>query len=59
MAEAIVRGVIAAELFQPKQIIAADPSPQRRELFERDLGVKIAPSNIAAVRGSKTVLLSV
>ncbi|MDB5330775.1 MAG: Pyrroline-5-carboxylate reductase [Phycisphaerales bacterium] len=59
MAEAIVRGVIRAGLFEPGQIIAADVSPQRRELFERELKVRSIEENAQAARQAKVLLLSV
>ena len=37
MAEAIARGVMARNVLRAEQMIAADVSPQRRELFQREL----------------------
>src|SRR5205807_114352 len=59
MAEAIARGVIRAELFQPSQLIVADVSPQRRELFSDQLGVRAVESNAEVASQSRIVLLSV
>src|SRR5690242_4672013 len=59
MAEAIVRGVIAKGLLEADEIIAADVSMQRRELFEKVLGVRAVAENAEAARGAATVLLSV
>jgi pyrroline-5-carboxylate reductase len=59
MAEAITRGVIRAGLFQPAQIIAADVSPARRELFTNDIGVRAIASNEEAARDARVLLLSV
>lgn len=59
MAEAIVRGVLAKGVFQADQIIASDPSPQRRELFEKQVGVKAVEDNLEAARDTKAILLSV
>ena len=59
MAEAIVRGVIRAGLFQPGQIIAADVSPQRRELFNGELKVRAIDDNAEVARQSRILLLSV
>ncbi len=59
MAEAIVRGVIRARLFQPTQIIAADVSAPRRELFKNDLNVLAVEDNIDVARKSRVLLLSV
>ena len=60
MAEAIARGVMGKNVLRTDQMIAADPSPQRRELFEKQLGIHALDDNLAAVaRGAKIILLSV
>src|SRR4051794_25017091 len=59
MAEAIVRGVLSRGLLTPAQIVAADPSPQRRELFQTQLGVQVVEDNVGAAESSRIVLLSV
>jgi pyrroline-5-carboxylate reductase len=59
MAEAIARGVIAGGLLRPDQIIAADVSPQRRDVFAQSLNVSAAESNAAVAGQSKVLLLSV
>jgi pyrroline-5-carboxylate reductase len=59
MAEAIARGVTRAALFTPAQIVASDPSAQRRELFQRELNIRSTEDNREAVRGADIVLLSV
>ncbi|MEO6435585.1 MAG: NAD(P)-binding domain-containing protein, partial [Tepidisphaeraceae bacterium] len=58
MAEAIVRGVLGKGLLQPQQIIAADPVPARRELFEGVLGIQCFTDNADVARQAKTILLS-
>lgn len=59
MAEAIARGVIRSALLRPDQIIAADVSPARRQVFCDQLGVRAVESNADAARYARTVLLSV
>ena len=59
MAEAIVRGVIAGGKISADQIIAADVSPQRRELFENQLHVKAIEDNREVAGQSSILLLSV
>lgn len=59
MAEAIARGVIRGRLFDPGQIIAADVSPQRRELFTSELGVPAVEDNRQVASQSAALLLSV
>jgi pyrroline-5-carboxylate reductase len=58
MAEAIARGVMNKNVLRPDQIIAADVSPQRRELFAA-LGIKAVDENATAARDARTILLSV
>jgi pyrroline-5-carboxylate reductase len=59
MAEAIVRGVQRTGLLQPEQIIAADVSAARRDLFKYQLGVRAVEDNREAARQSNSLLLSV
>jgi pyrroline-5-carboxylate reductase len=59
MAEAIVRGVLAAQVLRPWQIIAADPSVDRRELFATQMGINMVAANAEAVADADAVLLSV
>jgi pyrroline-5-carboxylate reductase len=59
MAEAITRGVIRAALLRPDQVVAADVSPARRQLFSEQLGVKAVESNADAAHYARTLLLSV
>ena len=59
MAEAIARGVIGRGLLQPGQVIAGDVSPERRALFEQQLGVRTTLDNRDVVRDTRTVLLGV
>ena len=59
MAEAIVRGVIRAGVFGKEQIIAADVSAARRELFASQLGVRAVETNAEVARDCAILLLSV
>jgi pyrroline-5-carboxylate reductase len=59
MAEAIARGVLEDGLFHAGSMVAADVSAERRELFQRSLGIRAVADNAEAVRGAKRVLLSV
>lgn len=59
MAEAIVRGVLRGGVFEARRVIAADPAPQRRALFERELGARVTDDNAEAARSAGTILLSV
>lgn len=59
MAEAIVRGVLARGMFRADQLIAADPSSDRREIFTKQLGVSTVTHASDAAREATIVLLSV
>jgi pyrroline-5-carboxylate reductase len=58
MAEAITRGVIGSGLLQPSQIVAADPSAPRRDLFANDLHVQVSRSNEDVASLCRTLLIS-
>lgn len=59
MAEAIARGLIRGNVLTPVQIIAADVSEQRRELFSKELSIKSVEDPAAAAGQASTILLSV
>jgi pyrroline-5-carboxylate reductase len=59
MAEAIVRGITSRGVLRADQITAADVSPQRRNLFEQEFGIRTSADSASAVRGAKIILLSV
>lgn len=59
MAEAIVRGALAAGVLPPGNISVGDPSADRRRLFADDLGVTALDDNAAVVDRSDIVVLAV
>jgi pyrroline-5-carboxylate reductase len=59
MAEAIARGIISGGKLKAGEMIAADPSPQRRELFTSELQIATVQKSAEAARGAAIVLLSV
>jgi pyrroline-5-carboxylate reductase len=60
MAEAIVRGVLRGNVLAADQMIAADVSPERRELFANKLGVRAVETNAeVAQEKPRCLLLSV
>jgi pyrroline-5-carboxylate reductase len=59
MAEAIVRGVVRARVLEAPQMIASDVSPQRRDVFEKQLGVRAVEDNREVAASSEMLLLSV
>jgi pyrroline-5-carboxylate reductase len=59
MAEAIAHGVIIGGVLKPNQIIAADVSADRRELFKEKLSIEAIESPADAASQASTILLSV
>lgn len=59
MAEAIVGGLIRAGRMMGDQVIVSDPSPQRRELFQKTWETTAVDDNAALAAQSRVLLLSV
>ena len=59
MAEAIARGLLGSGRMPAAAMIAADVSPQRRELFQSQLGIATTADNAAAASDCRILLLSV
>src|SRR4051794_25322574 len=59
MAEAIVRGLLRANLYRPEQLIAADVAEARRALFADQLHVRAVEGNAEGASQTKAILLSV
>jgi pyrroline-5-carboxylate reductase len=58
MAEAIARAAIDRSVLRPVQMIAADPSDERRAVFDK-LGVTVTADNAQAIRAARQVLVAV
>jgi len=58
MAEAIVKAAIEQPVLSPGQIIAADPSAERRQLFD-SLGIATTDDNARVIRESEQLVLAV
>ena len=52
MAEAIARGVLRSGLYKPEEVIAADPSEERRRLFAEELKVRCETDSAAKSPGN-------
>jgi pyrroline-5-carboxylate reductase len=59
MAEAIARGVVGSGLLKPTEILAADISPQRRDVFADRLKIRAIEEAAAVASQCPTVLLAV
>ena len=59
MAEAIIHGVLAAELTAPGDIAVGEPVEQRRAFLSGEFGVAAVDDNLAAISGAFLVILAV
>ena len=59
MAEALARGVLRAGIAKKQSILASDPAEERRRVFAKDVGVRLAEDNAALVQAAEVVVLSV
>jgi pyrroline-5-carboxylate reductase len=59
MAEALMRGLVAEEVFKPADLIASDVDPARRNAIKRKLKVETTADNRAVVREARAILLAV
>ena len=58
MAEAIIRGVVAAGLVTPDRVVAAEIMPARREYLSAQVGIHAEASNLAAVERGDVIVLA-
>jgi pyrroline-5-carboxylate reductase len=56
MAEAVVRGLVRAELLLPAAVTVSDVRPARSRQLADELGVRAAESNVAAVTGGAAIV---
>lgn len=59
MAEAIARGVLRAGIYQAGELLAADPSAERRRMFSGELGIRAEVDSGIVAANSNVVLLAV
>jgi pyrroline-5-carboxylate reductase len=59
MAEALIRGLLAARLLPPQQVIVTDVRPERLDYLTRQFGIRALADNPAAAREADIVLLAV
>jgi pyrroline-5-carboxylate reductase len=59
MAEAILKGVLAAKLANPEDIRVGEPIAARREFLSDTYGVAAGPSNLDAAKGAELVMLAI
>src|SRR3954470_19351529 len=59
MAEALIKGLIAAGVVDPKQIYGSDPRRERCEEIKARYGINVSTQNADVVRPAEIVVLSV
>ncbi|MDH7568551.1 MAG: pyrroline-5-carboxylate reductase, partial [Armatimonadota bacterium] len=59
MGEALLRGILAAGLYRPDEVVASDVNASRLQELCGELGFRTAPDNSAAARAAAVVLLAV
>jgi pyrroline-5-carboxylate reductase len=59
MAEAIARGIVKNGVYTAGQLIASDPNPDRREYFQRELGISTVEHSAEAAAMATGCLLAV
>lgn len=59
MAEAIIKGILGAQLAQPGEIFVGDPTPARCEYLQKTYGVQAMVDNKTAVKNAGLIILAV
>jgi len=59
MAEALIKGIIAAQLYQPKNVMMADVRAERLELLAAEYNVRPVENNTALTAAADVVVLSI
>jgi pyrroline-5-carboxylate reductase len=59
MAEAMIRGILAESLIDPKRVMASGPRPERAQDLRGRFGIRSTCDNIQAARSGQIVVLSV
>src|SRR5579859_7528974 len=59
MAEALIKGLCAAELVEPKQIYGSDPRHERADELAKKYGIHTTTHNADVVRHADIVVLSI
>jgi len=59
MAEALIKGIIAAKLYEPQNICVSDIKPDRLEYLKQQYKIKTFPDNKALAKSASIIVLSV
>ena len=59
MAEAMIAGLLRGGLVAPDRIVASHPRADRRDVLQRDYGIRVAASNEDAIADADVVVLAI
>ena len=59
MAEAILRGVLDAEVAVPADVAVGEPRPERRQFLSSEFGVQTHQANLEAVEDADLMILAI
>jgi pyrroline-5-carboxylate reductase len=59
MSEALIRGVLRAELVKPQDVVATDIRPERLEYLRSELGIRTDSNNRSAVTFGRVIVIAV
>ncbi len=59
MAEAMIAGLLRGGQVTPDRIVASHPRADRRDILQRDYGIRVAASNEEAVSGADVIVLGI
>jgi pyrroline-5-carboxylate reductase len=59
MAESMIAGLLRGRLVEPSNLVASHPRADRRAELAAQHGIRVTPSNVAAVAGADVVVLAV
>jgi pyrroline-5-carboxylate reductase len=59
MGEALIKGLVAANVVPAKAVVASDARPERLAEIERQYGIRVATGNAEVVAGADVVILAV
>jgi pyrroline-5-carboxylate reductase len=58
MAEAMIGGLLRADLLLPEQVVASHPRAARRDHLAQEYGIRVVASNVEAVEAADVILLA-
>ncbi|THD67658.1 pyrroline-5-carboxylate reductase [Robertkochia marina] len=59
LGKSIISGLASSELFDPKNIMVADASPENLEIIKEQAGVSVTSNNVEAIKDSKWIILCI